>query len=546
MSGCHALRRWLGVLAIIGSAVAADRAVHAATPEAWKESLYSYRSRPASLHEVLSAFARSHGLELRESGVHASHAAQFPEGAARPGAFLDALAGAHRLQWFVYDGRLYVSSQGSSVTERIDTAGLSPGSAKQALAGLGLLDPKFGWGELDLPSPAVLVSGPPAYVSLLRNAVGRVAASAEAAQPQAMVFRLKYASAGDVETSARERTTVIPGVATILQHMLGIANEPWPRAQMPADDFKSPGPIATARQGLIDAAASSGGGFARRSDRRPSVEAYVPLNAIVVRDEPNRRAFYESLLSTLDVPQRQVEILATIADVDADKLQEWSAGLSVAGGRAGARVEPAGSPGSGPTIVLWALNKLSLRLRALESEGNARVLSRPSVLTLDNMGAVLDMSQSAYFRLVGERATDLKSITVGTMLKVTPHILSEGPEPAVRIAVDVEDGAIQDAGNKGDTALARRSVISTQAIVHPGEALVIGGHREQQSETNTGRIPGLASLPVVGRLFRSQSASAASRERLFIVTARVVDRSPVAPVPAQTDAMRRPSDREYP
>jgi type III secretion protein C len=141
---------------------------------------------------------------------------------------------------------------------------------------------------------------------------------------------------------------------------------------------------------------------------------------------------------------------------------------------------------------------------------------------MDNMEALLDLSQSAYFRLVGERTADLRSITVGTMLKVTPRTFDDGAGTGIRVAVQIEDGVIQNSGDHGAIPKVLRNSILTEAVVRTNEAIVIGGYRRDHVEDRKSAVPLLSTLPVIGRLFQTEAAGRNNRERLVILTARVV------------------------
>jgi type III secretion protein C len=516
-------RPWLAALAeaLIATLAALHPTVaRAMPPDGWKDALYSYRGAALSLGDVLSTFARSMGVELRVAkGLAMQQRVSVDPGAVSPVVFLNRVAFVHGLQWFVYGGVLYVSSASGSVTERIALDTMTAASAKQALIGLGLFEPKFGWGELDEAQAAAVVFGPQAYIELAKGAVGKSAAAKDATEPQVMIFRLKYASAADAQMTLRDRSVTRQGVASVLRALLGSEHDrtSWP------DDFKSPGPIASVRQGAAEPTSGiAPPPLSAKRSQAPAIEAYAPLNAVVVRDRPDKRKVYEDLITALDVPPRQVEIDATIVDADVDTLREWSAGLTI-GGTRNAFTSDLGTGNANATVVLASLNRLMLRLRSLESKGFAEVLSRPSIMTLDNQGAVLDLSQSAHFRLVGERIADLKSITVGTMLRVTPRVLSDAASAPVRIDIDIEDGNIQDTGDRGTTAQTARSTISTQAILLANQALVIGGFKRERSLHQKSKVPVLGSLPLLGRLFQADSDGTNRRERLFILTARVVD-----------------------
>jgi type III secretion protein C len=532
---------------------------HATTPQAWKDTLYSYRGGAAPLRDVLLAFSRAMGMDLRitegvplkaTSGVESS-------GSMSPTAYMDRLAVEHQLQWFVYTGTLYVSIVKHTTTERITLGTATAAAARTALQGLGLFEAKFGWGELDASTPIAVVSGPSTYVELVRNAVGK-GPSSDSAEPQLMVFRLRYATAADAETSVRERPERRRGVATTLRNMLATVDGPAEPVNASLDDLKGgtpseviadrasagigrtilddlngPGPIMLSKAVPGLAGRSGSAMYPRpRSATVPTIEAYPPLNAVLIRDVPERKKLYEELIASLDVPLRQVEILATIVDIDTDEMKEWSVGLTLGSPQASASFQPdyqtleggntANAGSASPTVVLWSLDRLSLRIRALQSNGTATVIARPSILTMDNMEALLDLSQSAYFRLVGERTADLRSITVGTMLKVTPRTFDDGAGTGIRVAVQIEDGVIQNSGDHGAIPKVLRNSILTEAVVRTNEAIVIGGYRRDHVEDRKSAVPLLSTLPVIGRLFQTEAAGRNNRERLVILTARVV------------------------
>ncbi len=511
---------------------------------------YSYRENPRSLGQVLTAFANAMGLRLSVSSAKLlEHRAIADPAAVPPAQYMERLGFVYGLSWFVHAGALHVSETLDDKIERIPMGSITASAAKQTLIGAGIFETRFGWGELDDSPPVAVVTGPVAYIELVRSAVGRVAKDRLAEEPQVMVFPLKYASAADFETHVRDRPMVRPGVATTLRNLLATV-----RDRSAVDDPKALGPIASARlsaseSGFNGLPSPSGLGFspgatmpttaysyARRGAFTPVIEAYLPLNAVIVRDYPERRPLYDTLFQQLDVPIRKVEIVAAIVDVDVGSLREWMPSLDVGGARQSWSSQPGSlaetsslsgtrsvsSGASDPTVVLISSNQLSLKIRSLESHGRAQVQSRPSVLTLDNLGAVLDLSQSAYFKLLGERTADLKSVTVGTMLKVTPRVLGADQASSIRIEVDIEDGALLGSASASDAGQATRSFISTQAIIRPGESLVIGGYQRDHSEKSNSAVPMLSKLPWIGRLFESDVQGSRRRERLFVLTARVV------------------------
>lgn len=603
-----------GLLGPFGPALTPAIAV---PPDSWHDALYSQRADEAlTLGQALDRFAATMGVQVKlaDASLAARKVRLGGKGAA-PAAYLDRIAEAQGLDWFVYQGVLHVSARASSTSARIPLGSQTPADAKDALIGLGLFEPRFGWGEFDSDPPSVLVSGPTAYVAMVRRVL---AVPAEAAQPRErprlMVFRLRHASASDREMRTRDRSTVVPGLVTTLNQILthsrtvnlrsvasadrssaeGRASpdtDPWAGVaaemagnataaqdgsganaglsgllgltSLSAARLPDPGRGAAARSSTQTAEPAAVGAWSTAladpsstrpsrsrgtdamADFTPSLAAYAPLNAILVWDLPSRREEYRALVEELDQPSRLVEINVTILDVSANALRDWSVdvqggsdvvrwGMSTAG-RIGASSDSGSTGVQGSTMALWASDRLEVRLRALESRGQAQVLSRPSILTMNNVGALLDMNQSEYVKLVGERATDLRTITAGTLLKVTPSIVGDDPshgasapdrvasvDPGIRVTLDIEDGQLTPSATAAGTPRVGNSAVSTEALVRPGESLVIGGYRRQDRRVTNSRVPGLASIPLIGALFRSDATSNDERERLFIVTARAL------------------------
>jgi type III secretion protein C len=591
-----ALRAALCAMALTGPLGPALTEAVAVAPVAWRDTLYSFRADEAlSLTQVLARFSSTMGLEVKLADPTLGRRQVRLSGKGlSPALFLDRLCDAQGLDWFVYQGVLHVSARSTAISERISLGPQSPADAKDALVGIGLFENRFGWGEFDSDPPTVLVSGPPAYVALVRRVLAVPPdMTPRRERPRLMVFRLKHASAADREMRTRERSVTLPGLVTTLNQVLpntrslnfptlgkngresgrdggagsplSGGDDPWAAlarelssgapssgaalAGLAAARLPMPPPSPGGASGRPDNADTALPAFAEPTGLRkrpahrndpaepdfvPSIAAYTPLNAVLVWDLPSRREEYRELIDVLDVPSRLIEINVTILDVSADALRDWSVDLEAGSGSArvalGAEGNIGASPGEtgvkGSTMVLWASNRLALRVRALESRGQAQVLSRPSVLTLNNVGALLDMNQSAYVKLVGERNADLRTITAGTLLKVTPSIVGDdvgGAETqGIRVTLDIEDGQLTKASSDQGTPSVGNSAVSTEAVVKPGESLVVGGYRRQDRQVANSRVPGLSAIPVIGALFRSDSAVNSERERLFIVTARAL------------------------
>ncbi len=524
---------------------------YATEPDAWKDTTYSYRNKDNnSLRDVLLSFSKTMGLELQmNSEIPYRASGNKNEVAVSPKTYLDNLAYLHQFQWFVYSGVLYVSSLKDRQVKVVPLGGLSAESVKRMLKSVGLFEEKFGWNDASDSNQNLIVSGPSSYLNLVKGLIDKtIVTDKNSNELDIMIFPLKHASAADFSMTIRDKVTTLPGVATMLKNLIGerkadLSGNFLSSSNASAElDLKGLGPLASLKMNSGPLPAPPSGEQARALRRgaadKPSIEAYAPLNAIVVRDYADKQKFYESLVKFLDKKPRQIEILASIVDVQKNKLNNWSVGMDITSSNNSAGLSTntqsaTNSLGGGGnvqsigagSVVLWGRNQLNIRLNALEAEGAAQVLLSPSVLTLENTTAVLDFNQTEYFQLVGERIADLKSVTVGTMLKVTPRIFDEGNGSSIRIMVEIEEGDFQASATTpaNPQKSSVRGTISTQAIVRPNEALVIGGYRRDSTDTNNGRVPGFASLPIIGRLFQSDSSASSSRERILVISAREIN-----------------------
>lgn len=535
-SGAAALCLWLTAGVVV------------AGPVPWAEAPYSHYANSARLDTVLKEFAGSFSLSLKlGGGINGVVNGRF--NAASPTDFINKLGGVYGFNWFTHAGTLFVSRADDQRVVYLPSAYNSTGQLRDALASLGILDARFGWGEL--PDQGVaMVSGPPAYVDLIERTVKSL--PSVAGGQQVAVFRLKHASVDDRSIFFRDKEIVTPGVATILRNLIlgtgggrgGINNEAMASA---AAQLRVAPPLVADLGASAPAASATGtappGQPARASGgarvRMPSVQADVRLNSLIVQDIPERMPVYETLIRALDVPTPLIEIQAMIVDVNSQRMTElgidWGARLGRGGfgyntptatttaSSSALAVNWAAAKGAvdASTLSVSAGNFLVSRLRALEGIGDATVQSRRSVLTLDNLGAVFDHSETFYIRTQGERVATVTPVSAGTTLRVTPRVIRSDDKSIVQLTVDVEDGAVQDKlVDQLPTVL--NSGLSTQALVNEGQTLIVGGYSREQDVQRTDRVPVLGAIPVLGLLFSNKTTDRQQRQRLFMIKPRVV------------------------
>lgn len=510
-----------------------------AAPAPWPNAPFQYFAQQTPLSKVLADFTQAFGLRL-ELSPQVQGKVQGNYRASSPGEFLDTLGASYGLQWYYRDGMLYVSSATEAVSRSVRASRRELGTLKEQLTSLGVLEARFGWGEFP-ERGVILLSGPPAYVRQVVATITELNADASipgGGREELRIFTLKHARAEDRTFKYRDQQVITPGIASILRGLMngsatrgGTAALSVPgRRSDNRDDSR-----AEAKPAPRDEERSHG------AEGAAVIEADQRLNAIIVRDSAERMQAYEALIRQLDVPTPLIEIEAMIVDVNSEQAEQLGVNWSTRIGQASMGFgNPSATPsGSGVTLARGNnINQANLlangtnfflaQIDAMARDGQARVLARPSVLTSDNLVAVLDLSQTLYLSVVGERVADLVPVATGTLLKVTPRVITEGGRRMVQLSVDIEDGSAQPAKN-GAPPTVLQSTISTQALVRENDSLLIGGYARESDSNSRDSVPLLGQLPLVGNLFRNTQQAKQRSNRMFLIRPRILENPALLP-----------------
>ncbi len=165
------------------------------------------------------------------------------------------------------------------------------------------------------------------------------------------------------------------------------------------------------------------------------------------------------------------------------------------------------------------------RIAALQSDGDASIVSRPSILTVDNMGALVDISETFYIQSTGERVAEVTPISVGVTLRVTPRIIEQSGTPGS--AYGGRYRRRRHSGPEGPEPADRAAQHRRHAgCVAEQSSLLIGGFDTERNLRQKDAVPGLGEVPALGLLFGKKRDEVQKRERLFLITPKIVP-SPV-------------------
>lgn len=525
-------RRWCCLL-VLPWLLAPLQSPLAAIPAEWKNTAYAYEAEHKPVRDVLEDFAQTFGTQLQidgllEGNVNGKIRANTPQ------SMLDRLGVEHRFQWYMYNNTLYISTLDQQESARLEVSAETVADLKQALTDIGLLDSRFGWGELP-DDGVVLVSGPKRYIEQIKNFSSQRKSPDE--KQSVLTFPLKFANAADRPIDYRGEKLVIPGVASMLRGLLEPRDASALSSMNPRPTSSSqPSPITPIlpRLGnpmldqMLGSQASlgqTGPSMALTSRAPPArgkirVEADVRNNAVLIYDLPERQAMYRELIAQLDVARKLVEIDAIILDIERTQLREFGVNWGFQNSRFRAGVNMA--PGTSAQISIENRDRFYADIRALEAKGLATMVSNPSVLTLENQPAVIDFNRTQYLTAGVENATILP-ITVGTSFQVVPRVITSRGSHQVYLAVDIEDGNFDESNPERIGPDVRRGKVSTQAVMAEKRSLVVGGFHVTESADQKNKVPVLGDIPLLGKaLFSSTQRKNNRRERLFILTPRVI------------------------
>ena len=181
--------------------------------------------------------------------------------------------------------------------------------------------------------------------------------------------------------------------------------------------------------------------------------------------------------------------------------------------------------------AVFSASQFSVILSALQSQNDTKLVSNPTVVTLNNTEAQINVG-SEYpipnYTYNAERGTfevsGFEYRPVGIILKVTPQVNAQGfIKLNVEPEVSSQNGftSFGGAGGAEIPIIATRKAV-TQVSLRDGYTMGIGGLVESDSLNGETRVPFLGKIPGLGRLFRSESVNETKRNLLIFITAKTV------------------------
>ncbi len=264
------------------------------------------------------------------------------------------------------------------------------------------------------------------------------------------------------------------------------------------------------------------------------IQADTTTNSLIISaPEPQYRQL-RAVIDMLDQRRAQVLVESLIVEVNAEKALtlgiQWQAPLGNSGvggtnfgttgnilslsqgGTAAAKAGVSGGLNVGTVRNINGTNVLSSFANFLETNGEANILSTPTLLTLDNEEAKIVVGQNVPFITGSFSNTGVATAAVnpfqtierkdvGLTLRVKPQISESG---TVNLKIYQEVSSVTSIDERSGPTTNKRS-IESNVIVDDGAIVVLGGLLSDSSEAKNSQVPGLGDIPGLGWLFKSES-----------------------------------------
>ena len=296
---------------------------------------------------------------------------------------------------------------------------------------------------------------------------------------------------------------------------------------------------------------------------RGSVSTDSRTNTLIINDTAKKIDEIREMVTRLDVPVRQVMIEARVvlANTSTDKEMGVSWGIDgsqvngssalLFGGSNQTMLDSAtwwsqqqASPGTpvvrtitypqnlavdmsarqtgGSSFALGFVNArgdlLNLELSAFQSEGHGDVVASPRVMTADNqMARIASGQQIPYQQATSSGATSTSFKNAELSLEVTPTITPDG-RIQMKLTVNKDSPSTAVSNNQ---LLIDTNSIKTTVLVNDGETVVLGGIYQTSTTRGVLKVPLLGDIPILGALFRKDTAISTKQELLIFITPKI-------------------------
>jgi len=163
--------------------------------------------------------------------------------------------------------------------------------------------------------------------------------------------------------------------------------------------------------------------------------------------------------------------------------------------------------------------RVDIALSALETGGDGKIISRPSVVTQNNQQAEIIQGRQIPVQTVANFTVTTRYVNAALELRATPQITAEG---TIIMSIEIQNNAADFANLVNGIPPITMQSAKTMVMVPDGGTTVIGGIYRTEDSVTRERVPFLHQIPILGSLFKNFARTKQSRELLIFITPRII------------------------
>ena len=258
------------------------------------------------------------------------------------------------------------------------------------------------------------------------------------------------------------------------------------------------------------------------------------LNLLVIRDTAEAVRIVEKLIAAHDLPEPEVMLEVEVLEIGQTQIRnlgiQWPSSIALS------LVGAAGVPGQvtgrefqnlNGTLTRITVNDPLVALQLREVAGRTNVLANPRIRVKNREKARIHIGDKVPVITTTAGATGFVSesvnyLDVGLKLEVEPQVFLED-DVGIRVGLEVSNITQEITSSSGTVAyqVGTRNA-ATVLRLRDGETQVLAGLINDEDRRSATQVPGLARLPLIGRLFASNNDTANKTEIVLLVTPRVL------------------------
>ena len=279
-----------------------------------------------------------------------------------------------------------------------------------------------------------------------------------------------------------------------------------------------------------------------------SIQANPALNQILLRGEKNLREEAKLIISSMDLPTKQVYVEAIVAEISESAARQLGVqfqgsdsgsdiGISMIADQSNANnLLGTGTAlvSSGAGIVFGqganSITDLGVLINFLKGDGDSQILATPSLMTKNNTSSSILVGQNVpivtgQYTQNDQANSPFQTISrqdIGIILTIQPNI---GSNQLIDLLINQEVSEVDTSSAVTTDVVTTKRSIDTSAVVQSGEVLAIGGLITETSQYNTSKFPILGDIPGLNLLFSQTRESNIRRNLVIFIKPTIVEDS---------------------